>query len=168
MIHRTHSASRLIKASPASIFAAYVNPKSLAQWLPPTGMTCRVDTFDARAGGAYQMTLTYTQSLERSRGKTTAQSDVVKGRFLELVPGQRIVQLVEFESDDPSFAGTMTITWLLTAAPEGTLVTIQCENVPTGISRADHENGLNATLSNLAAFVEHRAQAEPLRSPGTP
>ena len=154
MTSRIDSASRLVRASPASIFEAYVNPESLARWLPPTGMTCQIDTFDARAGGAYQMTLSYEQPGEKSRGKTTPQSDSVRGRFLELLPSQRIVQLVEFDSDDPSFAGAMTITWSLQPVPEGTLVTVRCENVPPGISREDHETGLNATLSNLAAFVE--------------
>ncbi|HWU71536.1 MAG TPA: SRPBCC family protein [Pseudoxanthomonas sp.] len=154
---RIDSASRVIRASPTRIFDAYMNPASLARWLPPTGMSCAVDAFDARPGGVYRMTLRYERSAETSRGKTTAQSDVVTGRFLELIPGERIRQLVEFESDDPSFAGTMTITWSLQAVADGTRVTIDCENVPEGIRPEDHEAGLNATLANLAAFVETNA-----------
>ena len=39
--------------------------------------------------------------------KTSQHSDVVRGRFLKLVADERIVQLVEFESEDPAFAGAM-------------------------------------------------------------
>ena len=46
------------------------------------------------------------------------------------------------------------MTWLLTPAPEGTTVQITAENVPVGISPADHAAGITATLANLAAFVE--------------
>jgi hypothetical protein len=71
-----------------------------------------------------------------------------------VVPDERIVQLVEFESEDPAFAGEMKMTWTLTAVPGGTNVAIRAENVPEGIGRDDHEAGLRATLANLAAFTE--------------
>jgi uncharacterized protein YndB with AHSA1/START domain len=51
------------------------------------------------------MALTYDQPDHSAPGKTSEHSDVVRGRFLELVPNERIVQLVEFESEDPAFVG---------------------------------------------------------------
>ncbi|WP_386070100.1 SRPBCC family protein [Tahibacter sp. UC22_41] len=158
MSPRIDSASKVIRASPMKIFDAYVNPASLARWLPPAGMSCTVDAFDARLGGRYRMTLRYEQPATDSPGKTTARSDVVNGRFVELIPGERIEQLVEFESEDPAFAGAMTIIWSLEAVAEGTRVTVDCMNVPDGIRPEDHEAGLEATLSNLAAFVENAAE----------
>lgn len=44
----------------------------------------------------------------------------------------------------------------LSPVSEGTRVDITAENVPIGITRADHEAGFAATLDNLAAFVEER------------
>jgi uncharacterized protein YndB with AHSA1/START domain len=41
------------------------------------------------------------------RAKTTQNSDVVEGSFVEVVPPERIVQRFTFVSDDPQFAGTM-------------------------------------------------------------
>jgi hypothetical protein len=64
---------------------------------------------------------------------------------------------VQFESEDPRFAGEMIMTWLFMPAPEGTMVHITAENVPEGISPADHAAGFAATLANLAAFVERRS-----------
>jgi uncharacterized protein YndB with AHSA1/START domain len=151
---RTDFASRVIRASPRTIYQAFVNPQALISWLPPKGMTGEIHSFDPRAGGAYRMTLSYKGSDHATVGKTTEHSDTVEGQFVELVPDERIVQRVAFESDDPAFAGAMTMTWALKPVPGGTEVTIICENVPDGISQEDHDAGLRSTLENLAAFTE--------------
>ncbi|MFP3920419.1 MAG: SRPBCC family protein [Dichotomicrobium sp.] len=151
---RTDSASRLVRASPSAIYRAFVDPAALASWLPPAGMKGRVDAFDATEGGAFRITLMYESQEHVAPGKTSDHADVVRGRFVELVPGERIVQQVEFESANPAFAGIMTITWRLAAVAEGTDVTVLCENVPEGIRREDHETGLRSSLANLAAFTE--------------
>lgn len=122
--------------------------------MPPAGMVGRIDRFEPRAGGTYMMTLAYVDADHATAGKTTQSADVVRGRFVELLPNERIVQLVEFQSDDPAFAGEMKVTWSLRAVAEGTHVTVTCENVPVGIRREDHEAGLRSTLDNLAAFLE--------------
>jgi uncharacterized protein YndB with AHSA1/START domain len=154
---RIDSESRLIRADAAAIYNAYINPADLVHWLPPTGMNGRIDIFDPRPGGEYRIVLTYDRGAQSSQGKTTEDADVVHGRFLELVPNQKIVQSVQFESDDPRFAGEIIMTWLLTPGPEGTTVQITAEHVPEGISPADHAAGFAATLGNLAAFVEGRS-----------
>lgn len=40
-------------------------------------------------------------------GKTSENTDVAQGKFLELVPDKRIVQSVNFDSEDPEFRGEM-------------------------------------------------------------
>lgn len=147
---RRDTASRLIKASPRAIYEAFVSREAVAKWLPPQGATMEVQTFEPWAGGRFQMTLTFAGI----PGKSTANTDVVVGRFVELVPPQRIVQAFEFDSPDPAFAGTMTMRWALDASVGGTVVTVTAENVPAGISQADHEKGMGSSLANLAAYVE--------------
>ena len=66
---------------------------------------------DFREGGRYRIELRYEERLGAGSGKTTSHTDITQGRFLELVPGQRIRQSVEFESSDPSFSGEMIMTW---------------------------------------------------------
>src|SRR5438132_12538543 len=83
-------------------------------WLPPGGMTGRFERFDARPGGSYRMVLTYPDA-SGAPGKATADSDIVEARFADIVPGERVVQAVDFVSDDPAYAGTMTMTWQVTA-----------------------------------------------------
>ena len=151
---RTDSASRVIMASPRTIYRAFLDPEAVVSWRPPDGMKGRIYAFDPREGGIFRMSFAYTDTDHTVRGKTSEHADVFQGRFLELVPDERIVERVEFESDDPAFAGAMTITTTLAAVPGGTKVTILCENVPSGIRASDHQTGMTSTLKNLAAFAE--------------
>ena len=150
---RKHSASRIILASPRAIFRAFIDPEALAKWRAPTGMTARIHEFDPRAGGSYLMALIYGDTGGHP-GKSTADSDVIKGRFDELLPDERVVEAVVFQSDDPRFAGEMTITTTLSPVTGGTKVSFVAENVPPGISEADHKAGMAASLKNLADLVE--------------
>jgi uncharacterized protein YndB with AHSA1/START domain len=97
--------------------------------------------------------LTYADA-SASRGKATADSDVVESRFIDLVPGARVVQAVDFVSDDPSYAGTMTMTWEVTEVDGQTRVDIIADNVPDGIAANDHAAGLASSLANLAKYLE--------------
>ncbi len=154
---RSDSASRVIKAPRSTLYQAFIDPVAVASWRPPEGMTARISAFEPRKGGVFRMAFTYTSTRHAVRGKTSEHSDVVEGRFLELIPDERIVERVEFESGDPAFAGAMTITTTLAEVAGGTEVTILCEDVPSGIKPADHQRGLASTLRNLAAFAEARA-----------
>jgi uncharacterized protein YndB with AHSA1/START domain len=150
---RTDKASRVIAAPPDRVYAALIDPEALAAWLPPAGMTGRFERFDARPGGTYRLVLTYADA-SSAPGKATADSDITEARFVELVPGVRVVQAVDFVSDDPAYAGTMTMTWEVTATDEGTRMDIRADDVPDGISAEDHAAGLASSLANLAAYVE--------------
>jgi uncharacterized protein YndB with AHSA1/START domain len=140
-------------APPGRVWAALVDPEALLVWLPPAGMTARFERFDARPGGSYRMVLTYSDA-SGAPGKATADSDVVEARFVDIVPGERVVQAVDFVSDDPANAGTMTMTWEVIAVDAGTRVDIVAEDVPDGISAADHAAGLASSLAKLAAYLE--------------
>lgn len=64
------------------------------------------------------------------------------------------MQRAVFDADDPLYAGTMTVTWHLAAAGEGTEVTVTPTDVPAGIDQAVHEAGIASSLANLASYVE--------------
>ena len=116
-------------------------------------MAAKIYRFEPRLGGRYRMAFFYDDAAA-GPGKTAENADVFEGRFLELIPEEKIVEAIEFESTDPAFAGTMTITTILTPVRDGTKVTLTAENVPTGISAADHEAGMESTLKNLANLLE--------------
>lgn len=152
---RTDTAARVMTVPPDRVFAAFVDPEALTQWLPPEGMRARFEHFDAQPGGSYRLVLTYRDP-SRGSGKTSPDSDVVEARFVEIVPGVRVVQAVDFASDDPAYAGTMTMTWEVSPLDSctRTRVQIRAEDVPEGIPAADHAAGFASSLANLAAYLE--------------
>lgn len=152
MNRRIDTAVAWIEATPDRIYNAFLDADELVRWLPPEGMSARATVFEPWIGGMYQLVLTYEQT-DLASGKTTDRTDVSNGRFVDLVPGLKIVQIGTFESSDPAFAGEMTQTWYLEALDGGTRVTIVCEHVPVGIRKEDHDAGLKSTLDNLSIFL---------------
>jgi uncharacterized protein YndB with AHSA1/START domain len=150
---RTDRASRDIDAPVARVFNALVDRNALEEWLPPTGMTARFEQFDAKPGGHSRMVLTYAERTD-PHGKSSADSDIVDTRYLDIVPNDRVVQAVQFDSDDPAFSGTMTMTWTVRPVEGRTRVEITAEDIPDGISAEDHATGLSSSLDNLASYVE--------------
>lgn len=150
---RTDRAGLLIHVDRHEVFAALTDQDALLVWLPPDGMRGRFEYFDMRAGGSYRLVLTY-EDASGAPGKTSADSDVSEVRIARLDPGERIVQEVDFESDDPAFQGTMQMEWTLSRAEEGTDVEFVARNVPAGVRARDHAAGLTSSLANLAAYLE--------------
>jgi uncharacterized protein YndB with AHSA1/START domain len=151
---RTDSASRVILAPAHRIYRALLDPAAVAAWRPPEGMRAEVHAFDAREGGTFRVSFVYTDADHAVPGKTHAHADTFHGRFLELVPDTRVVELIEFETGGPAFAGAMTVTTTLAPLEDGTEVTIRCDGVPPGIRPEDHAAGIASTLANLAALIE--------------
>jgi uncharacterized protein YndB with AHSA1/START domain len=153
---RTDTATRFVPAPPDAVYLAFVEAEALMAWLPPRGMSGRILLFEPWEGGRYRIELALEGEGRCLTGKTTGRTDVTSGRFLEMIPGRRIAQAVEFESDDPAFAGTMVMTWSLEPAGEGTQVSVSASDVPSGISAADHAAGLASSLENLERFLASR------------
>ncbi|MDK1384071.1 hypothetical protein QN224_01465 [Sinorhizobium sp. 8-89] len=84
---RTDTASRVVKASPLAIYRALLDPAAVAVWLPPDGMRGEIERFEPREGGVYRMALIYEQPNHAPRGKTSAATDIVEGRFVQVIPG---------------------------------------------------------------------------------
>jgi uncharacterized protein YndB with AHSA1/START domain len=73
---------------------------------------------------------------------------------VKLVPDEQVVEVVEFETSDPSIRGEMTITYTLTDADGGTDLLAVHAGLPPGLSPADNEAGWRMSLAKLAALVE--------------
>lgn len=146
--------TRHIRAPRAAVYRALLDAEAVRQWMVPDGMTSRIHSFDAREGGTFRISLTYDDPT--NTGKTSAHTDTHHGRFVRLVPDTEVVQVVEFESDDPALRGEMTITYRLADADGGTEVVGMHENLPPGVSPADNELGWSMSMDKLARLVEDR------------
>lgn len=144
--------SQHINAPRANVYRALLDPRAVATWKVPTGMTCRVHAFDAREGGSFRISLTYDEPT--GTGKTTAHTDTYHGHFAKLVPDERVIEVDEFETEDPALRGEMTITITLADADGGTNLLAVHDGLPPGVSSTGNETGWRMALAKLAAFVE--------------
>lgn len=143
---------RHINAPRASVYRALIDPEAISRWRVPDGMTSEVHEFEPCEGGKFRVSLTYDAPTRT--GKTTAHTDTYHGHFVRLIPNEQVVEVIEFETDDPAIRGEMTITVTLSDAAGGTDLHAVHDNLPPGVSPADNETGWRMSLDNLARLVE--------------
>jgi uncharacterized protein YndB with AHSA1/START domain len=141
-----------INAPRAAVYQALLDGQAVAKWKVPDGMSCHVHTFDAREAGSFRISLTY--DVPTGTGKTTAHTDTYHGRFVKLVPNEQVVEVDEFETEDPALRGEMTITITRADSEDGTDLIAMHDGLPIGVSTADNETGWQMALAKLAALVE--------------
>jgi uncharacterized protein YndB with AHSA1/START domain len=146
--------SRQLKAPRARVYNALIDPDAVAKWKFPNGMTAHIHAFDGREGGAFRISLSY-EAPDRV-GKSSAHTDTYHGHFAKLVPNEMVVEVDEFETDDPNLRGEMTITITLTDADGGTELVAVHDGLPSELA-ADNETGWRESLTRLAALVETEA-----------
>lgn len=134
---------RVLRATPDRVYRAFLDPDAMAKWLPPAGFTGKVHQMDARVGGSYKMSFT---------DLATGHSHAFGGRYLELVPGERLRYTDVF--DDPNLAGEMQTTVTLAKVPSGTELSIVQEGIPAVIPVHDCYLGWQDSLFLLAHLVE--------------
>lgn len=152
---RIDTLSREIPASPHALYEAFMEPTALVKWMPPAGMTGEINYFNPQVDGGYSLTLTYEDAVT-APGKTTADTDTVETIFVELIQDKKIAGSSVFETEDPAVLGEMLMTWYFEAIETGTKLTVIVENVPPGIAKAAHIEGLNSTLDNLRDYIKNR------------
>jgi uncharacterized protein YndB with AHSA1/START domain len=115
----------------------------MCKWLPPYGFTGTVHQMDAKVGGSWRMSFTNFGS---GHGHSFG------GRYLELVPGERLRYTSTF--DDPNLPGEMTTTVTLTRGMMGTEMNVVQEGIPAVIPADACYLGWQESLRQLARLVE--------------
>jgi uncharacterized protein YndB with AHSA1/START domain len=134
---------RVLKAPPARIYKAFIDPDAMCKWLPPHGFTGKIHQHEAKVGGSYKMSFT---------NFGTGSSHSFGGKFLELAPGEKIRHTDKF--DDPNLPGEMTTTITFKKVLVGTEVHIEQAGVPDVIPPEACYLGWQESLTLLAQLVE--------------
>jgi uncharacterized protein YndB with AHSA1/START domain len=134
---------RVLRAPPERIYRAFLDADAMAKWLPPNGFTGKVHQLDAKVGGTYKMSFT---------NFTTGHSHSFGGKFVELVPNERIRHTDRF--DDPNLPGEMQTTVSLKKVFCGTEVSVVQEGIPEAIPPEACYLGWQESLVLLAQLVE--------------
>ena len=134
---------RVLRAQPERVYRAFLDADAMAKWLPPNGFTGKVHHLDAKVGGTYKMSFT---------NFTTGKSHSFGGKYLELVPNERIRYTDKF--DDANLPGEMQATITLKKVFCGTELNIVQEGVPGVIPAEACYLGWQESLILLAKLVE--------------
>ena len=134
---------RVLTTKPEKVYRAFTEADAMAKWLPPNGFTCTVHQFDAKAGGSFKMSF---------RNFTTGKSHSFGGKYVELVPGERVRYTDKF--DDPNLPGEIQVTVTLKPVSVGTEIYIVQEGIPDLIPAEACYLGWQESLRNLAKLVE--------------
>jgi uncharacterized protein YndB with AHSA1/START domain len=134
---------RVLTTKPEKIYRAFIEPDAMARWLPPNGFTGTVHELEPKVGGSYRMSF---------RNFTTGLSHWFGGKYLELVPGERVRYNNRF--DDPNLPGEMQTTVTLKKVLVGTELTIVQEGIPDVIPPEACYLGWQESLRNFARLVE--------------
>jgi len=134
---------RVLRAPPARVYKAFIDPQAMVKWLPPYGFTGQIHSMDAKVGGSYRMSFT---------NFGTGQSHSFRGTYVELKPGEKIRYTDTF--DDPNLPGQMQVTVALRAVMGGTDVQIVQEGIPAAIPVEMCMVGWQESLAQLAHVVE--------------
>src|SRR5215813_4863236 len=122
MATNTIKLHRVLRAAPEKVYRAFLDGDSMAKWLPPNGFTCKVHQLDAKVGGNYKMSFT---------NFSTGKSHSFGGKYLELVPNERIRHTDKF--DDSNLPGEMQTTITLKKVSTATDLSVAQEGGPEAI-----------------------------------
>ena len=134
---------RVLRAPPQRVYKAFLDADAMSKWLPPNGFTGKVHHIDAKLGGTYKMSFS---------NFATGESHSFGGKYLELVPGQRIVHTDVF--DDPNLPGEMRVAVTLKKVLVGTEIHIVQEGIPDAIPAEACVLGWQESLALLTKLVE--------------
>jgi uncharacterized protein YndB with AHSA1/START domain len=134
---------RVLRAAPEKVYRAFLDAAAMSKWLPPHGFTCMVHYLDAKVGGTYKMSFT---------NFTTGHVHSFSGRYVELVPGERLRYTDKF--DDPNMPGEIAVTITFKKVLGGTDLNIEQAGVPAVIPAEMCYLGWQESLSQLAQLVE--------------
>jgi uncharacterized protein YndB with AHSA1/START domain len=134
---------RVIRTDPDRIYRAFLDADAMAKWLPPHGFTGKVHHLDAKVGGSFRMSFTHF---------ATGHSHAFGGKYLELLPGERLRYTSVF--DDPNLPGEMQTTVNLKKVSCGTDLDVVQEGIPDVIPAEACYLGWQESLGLLVQLVE--------------
>ncbi|WP_265948255.1 SRPBCC family protein [Dechloromonas sp. A34] len=143
MATNTVTLHRVLRATPDRVYRAFLDAEAMVKWLPPHGFTGKVHHLDATVGGTYKMSFT---------NFSTGHSHSFGGKYLELVPNERIRHTDSF--DDPNLPGEMETTISIRPVFCGVELNIVQRGIPEVVPAEACYLGWQESLVLLAQLVE--------------
>jgi uncharacterized protein YndB with AHSA1/START domain len=127
---------RRFNAPPAQVFAAWIDPEKVKQWMGPGEMKAAYAECDARSGGRYRWVMRAPSGEEHDVG----------GMFREVIPNEKLVFTWAWKTT-PERESLVTV--LLKPDGDGTLMTLTHEQFIDEEARDRHQYGWNGALDKM-------------------
>jgi len=127
---------RRLKAPPAKVFAAWIDPEKVKRWMGPSGGKALHVESDPRTGGRYRWVM---QS-------PTGEEHDVGGVYREVIPNEKLVFTWAWKST-PERESLVTV--LLKPDGDGTLLTLTHEQFFDDEARDRHQGGWTGALDKM-------------------
>ena len=137
--------------SPQQVFNAWSDPSALTQWFGPHSHKCKVERYDFKKGGAYQIRLIPVSEETDCSGDPSLDS-VCAGEFVEIIEAQRIAMTFRWIENGADMDETL-LTIEIRARDDGTDLTLIHERLPDIPIRDAHAAGWQGCLECLQAFL---------------
>ncbi len=136
--------TRVIQASPESVYNAWVDPELRKQWwCAAPGMICDLCEIDATVGGRYRI------NMRNEEG----QDHIVIGAFTELTPHTRIAFTWRWESWRDNHEDAL-VTLDLSPSGDATQLTLTHTNLPDAHAAEEHGKGWTGCLETLVTLFK--------------
>jgi uncharacterized protein YndB with AHSA1/START domain len=131
---------RRLKAPPAKIYGAWIDPTKIARWFGPAGSEVLQIEADARVGGRYRFLIRGPDGEEHGVG----------GVYREVVPNEKLVFTWAWRTT-PERESLVTIA--LKQDGDGTMLTLMHEQFFDEAARDRHQAGWTKVLDSFEASI---------------
>jgi uncharacterized protein YndB with AHSA1/START domain len=135
---------RLLPATPQEVFAAWLDPESLREWMCPGALSVGAVQIDARVGGAFRILM---------RGQFGEWLHT--GEYREIRPSERLV--FTWRSHATHWKDSL-VTVELSAQGENTELTLIHELLPDEEAIRQHTQGWQGIVDKLASYFSYRKE----------
>ena len=132
---------RHLKAPPAKVFTAWIDPEKVKHWMGPGDIKVLHVETDPRTGGRFNWVM---------RSPTGEMHDV-SGIYREVIPNEKLVFTWAWKST-PEQESVVTV--LLMPDGDGTLLTLTHEQFSSDEARDGHRQGWDAALEKFEKFID--------------
>ena len=131
---------RRLKASPAKVFAAWIDPEKVKRWMGPGEVKTLHAECDPRVGGRFRWLM---------RAPSGEEHDV-SGVYREVIPNEKLVFTWAWKT---TLERESLVTVLLKPDGDGTLLTLTHEQFFDEDARDRHQHGWNGALEKMDKYL---------------
>ena len=141
------------QATAEQVFAAWSNPEALGQWFGPHSHHCKIEKFDFKEGGEYQIRMIPVENeKDPDCHGDTSKDSVCAGTFVQIQAPNKIVMGFNWIENGADI-GDSLLTIEIQDREGGADVVLIHEKIPTEELRKAHQGGWQGTLECLEEFL---------------